>query len=144
MKILSQINSAKNLQQNKEAINAEINEDIVIDDEEMVNQQLLRQPGGAQQQQTHKTSNEAINNQNERSPLSRISPSTSSALNATSNNKSANRQVSSSTNQKLTQQPAQQEHYNEVFSQLDEKEKPIVKSECELITVTKVIKGQQS
>lgn len=34
-----------------------------------------------------------------------------------------------------------QEHYNE-YSQLEEKEKIIIRSECEMITVTKVIKGR--
>jgi hypothetical protein len=112
---------AKNLQQNKEAINIEINEDFVEgEDEQLLNQQQLNQ-----QENTD------------------AKVSVSKTLSTSSNSSNVSSQTKNHQQQQQPQiQHPQQEHYD-LFSQLmDEKEKVIVKSECELITVTRVIKGR--
>ena len=118
-------NLAKNLQQNKEAINIEINEDFVEGEEDQL---LNQQPSNNQQE-----------NNDARVPVSKtLSVSSNSS---TVSSQTRNQQQQQQQQQPQLQQPLQ-EHYD-LFSQLmDEKEKVIVKSECELITVTRVIKGR--
>ena len=92
---------SQNIPISKEAINSQINEDIVADEEfyiENKNQQV--QDG---------------------SKITRKSSVISIQANQL--------------------KPVAQEHYNE-YPQLEEKEKIIIRSECEMITVTKVIKGR--
>lgn len=111
---------AQNLQLNKEAINNEINEDDVGGgDEEMISNktQTNSQPAAAST-----------------NPPAHQSSSASIASQSTSN-------LSQTSTSQMSVKTVQQEHI-EAVSQLEEKEKLLEKSECELITVTKTIKGR--
>jgi hypothetical protein len=106
---------AQNLQLNKEAINKEINEDNVEGGED----ELLL--AGSKNQSTI---NLSIQNNQQQQQTSNIQ---------TNQNKST-------TNATIVQQ--QHQEHIAAIPQLEEKEKLIEKSECELITVTKTIKGR--
>lgn len=105
---------AQNLQLNKEAIISEINEDNV---------------DGEEDASTNKSSTTVTNNSH--APLQ-----SQSSISSTS---------PSITNSSQLNQPsikALSHEHIEAISQLEEKEKLIEKSECELITVTRTIKGR--
>jgi len=106
---------AQNLQLNKEAINIEINEDNVGVDDEMISNK------------NHSNSPTGTNLPAQQASSSSITSQSASSLS----------QVPS----QMSIKTVQQEHI-EAISQLEEKEKLLEKSECELITVTKTIKGR--
>lgn len=143
-------NLAQKLQLNKEAINTQINEDVVADEEFMpllqqsnaqqssqsnqpqsIQQQAAQLGQQQQQQQLHSqtkpTSPSNVDSGISSTPLSRTSSVSSSVTLTTS-------MVSGS----ATMKP----HEYEAFSQLEEKEKLVLRTECELVTVTRVIKGR--
>lgn len=121
-------NLAQNLQINKEAINSQIKEDAVGDDEFLQLQQNQQQnQQAAQNPQTNNTQSSSVSD---------------SGVSNMSRKSSVTTLSSQSTITTVSNKPSTpQEHY-EAFPQLEEKEKLIIRSECELITVTRVIKGR--
>jgi hypothetical protein len=125
---------------NKEAINMEINEDFIGDEEFLTQQQQQQQPLLPTNQQQQLTQ---ITSSNEEFSIRTGSTSSSMLSTSTSTTNIANIQPAA-TSTATPPQPKSTlpyEHY-ESISQLDEKEKLIIRSECELITVTRVIKGR--
>lgn len=118
-------NLTNKLKLNKEAINKQLNEDIIADEEFHTQQQ--------NQNQIHHDSKK-IEIQEEKNY--KIEPS---------NNFSSSKSSKNSSNVNLYESgqiKTPQEEYYEAFLQLEEKEKLIISSECELITVTRIIKGR--
>jgi len=129
-------NLTNKLKLNKEAINKQLNEDIIADEEFHTQQQQHQQQNQDRRESNQVESQEANNN-----IKSSIEPSSSSSSisNNKSNNNSSNTNINSSD---LNQLKNPQQEYYEAFLQLEEKEKLIISSECELITVTRIIKGR--
>ena len=127
------------LQLNKEAINPQINEDIINDEEFLATSNSsgatasTHQPVSAQQSSSQTVS--AVSRQS--TPSSMTSSVVSSTSTTTTGYSSASGAPSASSQPAPVQPP--KEYYE---SQLEEKEKLLIKSECELITVTRIIKGR--
>lgn len=118
-------NLAERLQINKQAINSQLNEDLISDEEfGTIETQAKSLPATA-------TANKAtvdVMSKSQTSQASTASGSMTSSSQANMGNKAAT---------VLTPQ----EHIDS-FMQLEEQEKLVIKSECELITATRVIKGR--
>jgi hypothetical protein len=129
---------AQKLQLNKEAINTQINEDFIGDEEFGLQQQAnpSQQPAQTQQQAISSSESSTIAS-NALSRSSSVSSSIASSTQTSSTNNNSSYNSSSANASKAVQQ-----EYYEAFLQLEEKEKLIVRSECELITVTRVVKGR--
>ena len=112
------------LQLNKQAINDQINGDFIGEEEF-----LLNNPSN-QGQQSAAASTATRGNESKATNAS-LSQSSTAASSTTSNHL---------LNQNLKSVPPQ-EHID-LFAKLEEKEKLLIKAECELITVTRVIKGR--
>jgi hypothetical protein len=128
---------------NKEAINNQIGEDFIGDEEFM-----------SLQQQQHPSQNSPPTNQSEQNNTNKAASSLSSdsgIVSGQSTNSDLSRRTSvSSTNttQTITSSTTSIKPTNlppeqiEAFNQLEEKEKLILKCDCELITITKAVKGR--
>jgi hypothetical protein len=128
----------KKLHINKEAINTEINEDFIGDEEFLTQQQQQQQPLLTQNQLAQSSSQ--VTSSNEESSI-RASSSTLSTSTSTTNIASIQSASSSTATPPQPKSTLPYEHY-ETTPQLEEKEKLIIRSECELITVTKAVKGR--
>lgn len=104
-------NLAQNLQLNKQAINNQINEDLIPDDEFLT-------------------------------PEQRQAQSTQKNLELTKTKSSISNASTSSTTSQPTQKSLVPQEHIDLFPKLEEKEKLILKTECELITATRVVKGR--
>ena len=128
-------NLTNKLKINIEAINTELNEDTIADEEFQNQQQQLQ-------------NNQSDTNRSEmKGEDTKSLPEPSTTTSEISSIKSNNAKTSSNVNLSETHSNANliknpQQEYYEAFLQLEEKEKLIIRSECELITVTRVIKGR--
>lgn len=125
------------LQLNKEAINTQINEDIINEEEFLATNTsgatASHQPVSAQQSSALPAGTASSKS----TPSSMTSSVVSSTSSSTTTGYSSGSAPSASSQPAPVQAP--KEYYE---SQLEEKEKLLLKSECELITVTRIIKGR--
>lgn len=133
-------NLAQKLQLNKEAINTQIKEDIIADEEFGPMQSNQAQSSSQSSQAQAQTSNSLSTSQADSNISRSSSVSSFATTTTTTSNSAANNSASSQTPARA--RLVSQEHYDAQTPHLEEKEKLIIRSECELITVTRVIKGR--
>ena len=126
---------AQKLQLNKEAINTQINEDFIGDEEFG-----LQQQANSNQQQANQTNTTTSESSTIASRTLSRSSSIGSSI-ASNQTTTTNINSVSTYNSSVVGNKAGPQEY-EAFLQLEEKEKLIIRNECELITVTRVIKGR--
>lgn len=138
---------AQQLSINKQAINAQIKEDVVGDEEfaavpsspppnQLQPPQQLptgqQQSSGDQQQQQQQSQQQQT--QNNQQVKENTSPASESGRSRTSS-------ISTTATKQTLTGPIETPYQVDHFAHLEEKEKLLIKSDCELITVTRVIKG---